>query len=39
MLTTGVFTAAAWGHIAYFVVMLTVGVLVVARRLRALFLR
>ncbi|MEY4312676.1 MAG: hypothetical protein RLZZ319_185 [Actinomycetota bacterium] len=39
MLTTGVFTAAAWGHIAYFVVMLGLGVTVVARRLRALFLR
>lgn len=39
MLTTGVFSTAAWGHLAYFVVMLGIGVVVVSRRLRALFLR
>lgn len=39
MLTTGVVTPLIWGHIAYYVVMLGVGVVVVSRRLRALFLR
>lgn len=38
-LTTGVLSVALWGHVSYFVVMLGVGVVLVARRLRALFLR
>ena len=39
MLTTGVVTSMMWVHIGYYVVMLGVGVVVVSRRLRALFLR
>ncbi len=39
MLTTGEVTAMIWVHIGYYVVMLGVGVVVVSRRLRALFLR
>jgi lipooligosaccharide transport system permease protein len=38
MLTTGMFTSLIWVHIAYYVVMLGVGVVVVSRRLRKLFL-
>jgi lipooligosaccharide transport system permease protein len=38
MLTTGVVTPAIGVHIAYYVVMLAVGVVVVSRRLRKLFL-
>lgn len=38
MLTTGVVTSMMWVHIGYYVVMLGVGVVVVSRRLRALFL-
>jgi lipooligosaccharide transport system permease protein len=39
MLTTGEVTAMIWVHIGYYVVMLGVGVVVVSRRLRTLFLR
>ena len=39
MLTTGVVSSMIWVHIGYYVVMLGVGVVVVSRRLRALFLR
>ena len=39
MLTTGEVTAMIGVHIGYYVVMLGVGVVVVSRRLRALFLR
>jgi lipooligosaccharide transport system permease protein len=39
MLTTGVVSSMMWVHIGYYVVMLGVGVVVVSRRLRALFLR
>jgi lipooligosaccharide transport system permease protein len=38
MLTTGVVTPVIGVHIAYYVVMLAVGVVVVSRRLRKLFL-
>jgi lipooligosaccharide transport system permease protein len=38
MLTTGVVTSMIWVHIGYYLVMLGVGVVVVSRRLRALFL-
>ncbi len=38
MLTTGVVTSMMWVHIAYYLVMLGVGVVVVSRRLRSLFL-
>jgi lipooligosaccharide transport system permease protein len=38
MLTTGIFTSAIWIHIGYFLVMLGIGVVVVSRRLRKLFL-
>jgi len=38
MLTTGVVTPVIAVHIAYYVVMLAVGVVVVSRRLRKLFL-
>lgn len=39
MFTTGVVTDAIWVHVLYFLVMLGIGVVAVARRLRALFLR
>jgi len=39
MLTTGVVSSMMWVHIGYYVVMLGVGVVVVSRRLRTLFLR
>ncbi len=38
MLTTGVVTSMMWVHIGYYLVMLGVGVVVVSRRLRTLFL-
>jgi lipooligosaccharide transport system permease protein len=38
MFTTGVVTPMIWVHLAYYVVMLGVGVVVVSRRLRKLFL-
>ena len=38
MLTTGTVTSMIWVHLGYYAVMLGVGVVVVARRLRALFL-
>ena len=38
MLTTGAITPMIWVHLGYYAVMLSVGVVVVARRLRALFL-
>jgi lipooligosaccharide transport system permease protein len=38
MLTTGVVTSMMWVHIGYYLVMLGVGVVVVSRRLRKLFL-
>ena len=38
MLTTGAITPMIWVHLGYYAVMLGVGVVVVARRLRALFL-
>ena len=38
MLTTGIFTSAMLVHIGYFLVMLAIGVVVVSRRLRKLFL-
>ncbi|MEN9910877.1 MAG: hypothetical protein RLZZ441_445 [Actinomycetota bacterium] len=38
MLTTGVVTSMMWAHIGYYLVMLGVGVVVVSRRLRTLFL-
>ena len=37
-LTTGVLTDALWGHVAYYVVMIALGVTFTTRRLRALFL-
>ncbi len=38
MLTTGIFTSQVWVHIAYYLVMLGIGIVVVSRRLRRLFL-
>ena len=38
MFTTGVVTSMVWVHLAYYAVMLAVGVFVVSRRLRKLFL-
>ena len=38
MLTTGVVSSMIWVHIGYYLIMLGVGVVVVSRRLRALFL-
>jgi len=38
MLTTGVVSSMMWVHIGYYLVMLGVGVIVVSRRLRKLFL-
>jgi lipooligosaccharide transport system permease protein len=38
MLTTGVVTPVIGVHIAYYAVMLAVGIVVVSRRLRKLFL-
>ena len=38
MLTTGVVSSMIWVHIGYYLVMLGVGVIVVSRRLRKLFL-
>jgi lipooligosaccharide transport system permease protein len=38
MLTTGGVTSMVWVHLAYYAVMLAVGVFVVSRRLRKLFL-
>jgi lipooligosaccharide transport system permease protein len=38
MLTTGVVSSMMWVHIGYYLVMLGVGVVVVSRRLRKLFL-
>jgi lipooligosaccharide transport system permease protein len=37
-LTTGALTGALWGHVAYYVVMIGLGVSFTTRRLRALFL-
>jgi len=37
-LTTGVLTPAMWWHVLYFVVMIAVGLVFTAKRLRALFL-
>lgn len=39
MLTTGEVTAMIWVHIGYYVGLLGIGLVVVSRRLRALFLR
>lgn len=36
-LTTGSVSAGLWGHVAYFVVLGTIGVIVATRRLKALF--
>lgn len=38
MLTTGIVTDLVWVHIAYYLAMLGIGVVVVSRRLRKLFL-
>jgi lipooligosaccharide transport system permease protein len=38
MLTTGVVTPMIWVHLAYYVAMLGIGLIVVSRRLRKLFL-
>jgi lipooligosaccharide transport system permease protein len=38
MFTTGGVTSMVWVHLAYYAVMLAVGVFVVSRRLRKLFL-
>lgn len=38
-LTTGILNPALWGHVAYFVVMFVVGIILTSRRLTALFLR
>jgi lipooligosaccharide transport system permease protein len=38
MLTTGAVTSMIWVHLAYYAVMLAVGIVVVSRRLRKLFL-
>jgi lipooligosaccharide transport system permease protein len=38
-LTTGSLTPALWGHVAYYVVMIALGVTFTTRRLRAMFLR
>jgi lipooligosaccharide transport system permease protein len=38
-LTTGVLSAAMWGHVAYYVGMIALGVTFTTTRLRALFLR
>jgi lipooligosaccharide transport system permease protein len=38
-LTTGALTPALWGHVAYYVVMIAIGVAFTTRRLRAMFLR
>ena len=38
MLTTGVVSSMIWVHIGYYLIMLGVGIVVVSRRLRALFL-
>ena len=37
-LTTGALTGALWGHVAYYAVMIALGVTFTTRRLRALFL-
>ena len=38
-LTTGAVTVALWGHVAYYVVMIGLGVTFTTRRLRAMFLQ
>jgi lipooligosaccharide transport system permease protein len=38
-LSLGVFTAGAWGHLAYFLVLSAVGIGLATRRLRSIFLR
>lgn len=38
-LTTGAMTGALWGHVAYYVVMIALGVTFTTRRLRTMFLR
>ena len=38
-LTTGIIQPSIWGHLAYFAVMILVGVVFATRRLKALFLR
>ena len=38
-LTTGALTGALWGHVAYYVVMIALGVTFTTRRLRAMFLQ
>jgi lipooligosaccharide transport system permease protein len=37
-LTTGVLTTAMLGHVAYYLVMISLGLIFTTRRLRALFL-
>lgn len=37
-LTTGALTGALWGHVAYYVVMIVLGVTFTTRRLRSMFL-
>ncbi|MBN9225291.1 MAG: ABC transporter [Microbacterium sp. SCN 70-27] len=37
-LTTGILSPAMWGHVAYYLVMIAVGLLFTTKRLRALFL-
>jgi lipooligosaccharide transport system permease protein len=38
-ISIGVFSAATWIHLAYYVVMILIGLAFTTRRLRALFLR